>query len=54
METLLVGEVLVTLLVLGGFGYFIYKRVTRKKDTTTTGSGGGGGGRGDGGNVNQV
>jgi len=39
--------------VLVGFGYFIYRKVTAKK--TSTGSGGGGRGNpGGGGNVNQV
>jgi len=55
MDALLVGEVLVALAVVGGFGYFIYKKVTAKKPPSSgTGSGGGGGGRGGpGSNVQQ-
>lgn len=46
-------SVVVALVVVGGFGYFIYKKVTApKKPSTGTGSGGGGGSKG-GPNVNQ-
>jgi nitrate reductase gamma subunit len=34
--------------VLVGFGYFIYRKVTAKKTTTNTGVGGGGGKGGNG------
>jgi hypothetical protein len=54
MSGLLVGEVLVVVLAVGGFGYFIYKKVTAKKETSGTGTGGGGGGSKGGGSVNQV
>lgn len=42
------GYVLAVVVVLG-FGYFIYKKVTAKKDST----GGSGGGGGSGGNTQQ-
>jgi hypothetical protein len=59
MAEVTVGAVLITVLVVGGFGYFIYRRVKAAKErkaSTTYGSGGGGGGigPGGGGNVNQV
>lgn len=54
MSALLVGEVLVTVLVLGGFGYFIYKKVTAKKPPSSGTGGGGVSGGGGGSNVNQV
>ena len=45
MDALLVGEVLVAVLVVGGFGYFLYKKITAKKPPSSgTGTGGGGGG----------
>lgn len=40
-------EYVVALLVLGAFGYFVYRKVTAKKKTSGTG-GSGGGGRNDG------
>ncbi len=45
-----VGSVLVTVLVVGAFVYFLYRRIkaSRNKTTTTGTGGGGGGGRGDG------
>lgn len=42
-----VGSVLLTVLVVGAFVYFIYRRVTAKKKTSGTGGSGGGSGPGD-------